>query len=405
MAEPSEPYYAPWHTDRSRYMAGFDCNWKRLLNYHAFGTGIDGELVPLPLSTGISVHASLENMLMMRLPEHAKQPGVFDQALVESLLHDTTRRASERDAKYQDAADIAIALPHAYARIAMPWLDESFEILTVEEELTHQVTTPISCMTSVSWAKDWRRIHFNSRPDFTARDKSTTKVTAHDFKTASSFQQDREIMTYADNIQMMINSMQVKEKYDLNYYPDYYVHILKKGNGWSPSPLIHAYVREGAPPMQTEDWQPKFWLPPTELGGKKRSLGRSYAKARVSDRRNIGDWVWSMDASVVAEQIIILGPFNVVSEKTQQFMRGLREHEQAWLRRLANLDWTQWADPTFQFKLDDLFPRTFNCYSYGSRCKFYNLCFKGPGWDKPLENGYVEREPHHTQEPKGVLIK
>jgi hypothetical protein len=413
VGQASEKPSTDWHTDRSRYMSGFDCNWKRLLGYHAFGTGLSSELVPLPLTTGISIHATLERMLKMILPEEEKQPEIFDEALVTSLLGGPPpiNRSEEPDPKFQDAADISVALPHAFARIAMPWLTEHFKILTVEEELTHTPSQRVSRSmvpndrpTNDPHLSEWFRINFNSRPDFTALDLSTEKETVHDFKTASSFQEARELMTYADNVQMMINSMQVKAKHNLNYFPDYYVHILKKGNAWSPSPLIHAFFREGAPPMQSEDWKPKFWLPPETVGGKKRSIGRAYSKQRVSEKRSIGSWVHSMPADIVAEQIIILGPFNVVSEKTQQFMRGLPKHEETWIRNLAGLDWTQWADPNFQYLLDDRFPRTFNCYSYGSRCSFYNLCFKGPGWDQPFENGYVEREPHHTQEPKGQLI-
>jgi hypothetical protein len=121
--------------------------------------------------------------------------------------------------------------------------------------------------------------------------------------------------------------------------------------------------------------------------------------------RPIGEWVWEMPAEECAKTMIILGPFNVVEEKTKQFMRGLPTNETSWFERLQGLDWTQWAETSFQHELDQLFPRTFNCYTYGSRCRFYNLCFKGPGWDKPFENGFVERVPHHTQEPKGELIR
>jgi len=408
----------PWHTDRSRYMSGFDCEWKRLLGYHAFGTGLTPEITPLALTTGISVHETLEKMLLSQIPTSPSPilpenvPPKIDDVAVTSMLQGGLGHAGiahgEVDDKYQDAADISIALPHAYARIALPWLTENFRIHSVEEELTYKPSQSVGRGTVQGGGprlSEWFRINFNSRPDFTAIDLSNEKVTVHDFKTASSFQESRELMTYADNVQMMINSMQVKEKHNLTYFPDYYVHILKKGNAWSPSPLIHAYIRESAPPMQKEDWQAKYWLPPTSIGGKKRSIGRAYSKQRVCERRSIASWVWEMDAAVCAESIIILGPFNVVSEKTQQFMRGLPKHEQRWIERLGNLDWTQWADPNFQYLLDDRFPRTFNCYSYGSRCSYYNLCFKGPGWDKPFDNGYVEREPHHSQEPKGKLIK
>lgn len=389
-----------WHTDRSRYMRGFECAWKRLLNFHAFNTGIEPDLRSLPLTTGIAVHSTLEAMLLA-----TKVPGPIlplDRPKVRDLQSTAPNQITLPDEgtaanEWKDAHDIALAIPQAYARIGMPWLKDNFDVLTVEREYSY--------VDRRSENGPGIPIHFNSRPDFTARDRTTNRVTVHDFKTASSFQEAREIQTYADNVQMMINSMQVKLHDNLDYFPDYYIHILLKGSGWSPSPLIHAYRRPGIPPMQAEDWQPKYWLDPTTPGGKKRSIGRAYSKQRVSDLRPIDEWVWEMPAEICAQQIIILGPFNVVEAKTVQFMRGLYENEMDWASRLKDLDWTQWSTSGFQHELDNHFPRTFNCYSYGSRCPYYNLCFKGPGWDDPFTNGYGEREPHHSTEPKVEVIR
>jgi hypothetical protein len=405
-----------WHTDRSRYMSGFDCSWQRLLAYHAFGTGLSPNVEALALSVGINVHETLEKMLNLRMRQGEARESAIDAPTVDNMLGAGFAPDAEAsdDEFLKDARDITIAIPHAYARIVVPWLDDNFDIQDVEKEMSQKLRKisryppgpQPEAQPGRPHLKEWRRIVFNSRPDFIALDKATERLTVHDFKTASSFQEAREVMTYADNVQMMINSQQVKEAEGLSYFPDYYVHILVKGNQWSPSPLIHAFHREGAPPMQEEDWQPRYWLDPAVPGGKKRSIGRAYTKTRVSDKRPIAEWVWEMPAEECAKTIIILGPFNVVSEKTQQFLRGLPTNEEEWFRRLGEVeDWTQWADSDFQMRLDRHFPRTFNCYHYGNRCRFYNLCFKGPGWDKPFENGFVEREPHHPQEPKGVLIR
>jgi hypothetical protein len=412
MMEAREPC-DDWHSDRSRYMDGFDCPWKRLLGYHSFGTGLSPDTTALPLSVGINVHGTLEQLLIRNRrqppegPVEVEDTRALDAAVVDGLLQtNPPNEFNHDDPVSHDAHDIQVAIPHAYARIVMPWLNDNFEIMDVEKELSRRLRRIFrSPSLETPTQREWRNLIFNSRPDFTAKDKNTGKVTVHDFKTASSFQEAREIMTYADNVQMMINSAQVKQDESLPYYPDYYVHILVKGNQWSPSPLIHAFHRAGAPPMQEEDWQPKYWLEPAVPGGKKRSIGRQYTKTRVSDMRPIGEWVWEMPAEECAKTMIILGPFNVVEEKTKQFMRGLPTNETSWFERLQRLDWTQWAETSFQHELDRLFPRTFNCYTYGSRCRFYNLCFKGPGWDKPFENGFVERVPHHTQEPKGELIR
>ena len=98
--------------------------------------------------------------------------------------------------------------------------------------------------------------------------------------------------------------------------------------------------------------------------------------------------------------------------KTRQLALPLETHRNHYLfsdyflnEVLPRQDVWRECEPEAQQALDRMFPRTFNCYSYGSRCPYYNLCFKGPGWDKPFDHGYVEREPHHAQEPKPPVIK
>jgi hypothetical protein len=305
-----------------------------------------------------------------------------------------------------DARDIATALPHAYARIGLPWLLSKFDVADVEAEHSYVLKKKIVGPPDGKGRTQPRHeVQFNSRPDFTAVDKDTNRVTVHDFKTASSFQQKRELLTWADNVQMMINSMQAMHHLDLEYYPAYYVHILLKGNEYAPSPLIHAYWQPEVPAMHPERWEPKYWLPPLEEGGKKRSIGRSFTKVRVSDKRDVGEWVWEMPSHVVADQIIILGPFTVSPLKVHQFVRGLRDVEQSWHARTEDLDWTRWGDAQFHLELDERFPRTFNCYNYGARCQFYNLCFRNPGWEMPTKHGFKPRVPHHTTEPLKEFIR
>jgi len=386
----------PWHTDRSRYMAGFACPWKRLLNYHAFGTGLSPDRTSPALSTGIAIHSSLELLLMamqqgLALDSAAEVDEVIKDAPNQPVLPDLLPPGDAAET-LKDNRDICRALPHAFARAGIPFLRDSFAVHSIEEELAVQLEADTS-------------IQFNSRPDFVLKTLASEKLVVGDFKTASSFQESREILTYADDVQMMINSYQVKARYSLDYYPDYYVIILLKGNKWSASPFIHAFRREGAPPFQKEDWQPRYYVPTPE--GKKRTLGRAYNKVRVSDHRPVEEWVWEMDSVQCAQQIVILGPFNVVPEKVDQFWRGLPHSEASWRRDVEackNL-WPKWGQQSTQTLLDEWFPRTFNCYTYASRCSYYQLCFKGPGWDDPFNNGFAEREPHHTTEPKPEVIK
>lgn len=408
------PSEGTMYTDRSRYEDGFTCEWRRLLRFHAFQTGIETNRISPALAVGLSVHSTLEGMLLHRL-KYPNDP--IDKLVVEALLMEQSRlgrfvpfmqlhEQTQATEMVKNAVDICVAIPHAYARIVLPWLDKQFKVLTIEQEYVfkpqYRVAGPPNGEGLMAPRYD---LHFNSRPDFVAEDKATGRISVHDFKTASSFQQDRELLTYADNVQLMINSMQVMRDLNLDYYPPYYVHILIKGNDYSPSPLIHAYWQPEVPALQQERWEPKFWLPPVKEGGKRRSIGRSFQKVRVSDHKSVADWVWEMPASVAAEQSVVLGPFPVNPLKVSQFIAGLGRNEEHWLQRTADLDWRQWGEPGFMRHLDATFPRTFRCYTYESRCQFYSLCFRDTGWVNPVEHGFKPREPHHTTEPQKEFIR
>jgi hypothetical protein len=163
--------------------------------------------------------------------------------------------------------------------------------------------------------------------------------------------------------------------------PHYYVHFLVKGNEDYPSPTVSAWYREPMPPFQTEDWAVK------KPGGR----DMKYRKVRVADHRPIGDWVWSMPPDDLNKGFIIGGPFPVQPYKVQQFLSGLPANEWWWQQSIAA---SGSLDPaTNRAALDATFPRTYNCYTYGSRCPYYRVCFS-PDW----QSHFKPRVPHHTTE-------
>lgn len=352
------------------------CEWRRLLGYHAFGTGITPTSISQPLATGTYVHSALEAVLRTK----AKSAIEIARAIQPSL--DTYRQyAAGTDLPIDEQVALVNALAHAYGRIVMPWLVEEFDVIAIEqEEILH--------MPNLDWM---------NRPDFVTRHKQTGALAIHDFKTSASWSENRDVPEYQDSVQMMMNAAAVAQRLG-EEVPYYYIHILLKGNDYAPSPLIHPYYRPPNPPIQPADMQAYYKY--TNADGATKYLGKSYSRINVWEATTVPEWVWSMPAADCGKQIIVVGPYDVKQQKIDRFTRGAVGNEENWQRRLSLVkDWENWAYPEFQNKLDSLFPRTYQCYTYGSRCSFYELCHQQDGWDKPLDRGrYSTREPHHTTE-------
>jgi hypothetical protein len=281
------------------------------------------------------------------------------------------------------------ALTHGYARIVLPWLSKEFKVLSVESEEMFNIHG-----VNVNAILPPARIHYMARPDFIAQHCATQTNSIHDFKTASYWSDD-DAKTWKDSLQMMLNAYCASQRLKIPI-TQYYIHILIKGNRKSPSNLTYPYYRPGIPPLQQEDWIPfhKF----QDETGRWRNIGKNYQRVKVWEHRSVGDWVWDMPEEACARNFVIAGPFNVSYEKVEQFLRGLPAEERWWMNTLSGIDWSKWADENYQKALDEMVPRTYSCYSYGTQCQFYNLCFKKLGWQNPLTSDYQVREPHHTTE-------
>lgn len=357
-----------WQVDRSRYMDGFTCPWRRLLRYHA-------NLEPLtpatPLTTGIAVHRSLELLLQPYLAPHA------DIAPLYRATAASAAALQEQDPSIWESAstlqqDLVVGLTHGYAHSPLPWLLDNFDILALEQEQTLLLDHPTM---PVEWM---------SRPDMICRDKKSGVLSIHDFKT-TSYWADKNLQEWADNVQMMMNA-HVCSKILGEPVPHYYVHFLIKGNEDYPSPLVSAHYQEAMPPFQKEDWQIK----------KPYGKASKYRKVLVSAHRPLSDWVWSLPIETVDKCFVLGGPFMVHPFKVQQFISGLHANEWWWKESIASLPDGQVRtafDLNQPHLLDQTFPRTYNCYTYGSRCPYYRVCFE-PNW----QSHYKPRTPHHTTE-------
>lgn len=371
----------PWYTDRSRYMRGFECRWKRLLEYHAFGTGIVAKYIIAPLATGRYTHAVLEQLLLK--VKSGEEITDWKEATNEILLKVLANYKEEvssslgmvGEEKLDHQLDLVVGMSHGYARSVLPFIQKNFEILEVEKETNFHLSDA-----SIIWM---------IRPDFVAKEIGKDAKAVHDFKTTSYWSEDNGPLQWANSVQMMANAY-------VSGASQYYMHMLVKGNKKYPNVLTHAFYRPGNPPFAEDTWSANY------------TRAKLFSRVRVADYRSLPDWIWQADAEVVTSKFPLVGPYTVHSYTVQTFFAGVVEEESWWRQKiqgLSHVNWEEeWEKLPFQSHLDSLFPRTFQCTDFsGNKCQFYNLCHKtDETWKKPLDNDYARRTPNHPQEGKGV---
>ncbi len=358
-----------WFADQSRYTAGYECPWRRLIRYHMLGTGLTFEHTPEEIVRGSSIHGDIEEIYK------AVQQGI-----------EVGKGFLIRPPQPQDA--LVVGLVEAYSRIVVPWVRENFQIIAAEEEYTHNLGDDIIWM---------------ARPDLTLRDKVTGKMVVADYKSSSS-KPDKIAQIHIASLQTIMNGWGISVRHgELGAAQ---IHILNAGSPDYPSFLTHAYYRVAQPPYYSEDWQPKG----KDIHGK--WLGKLYKKVEVSKFRPVSDWVWAMNPEQLSEAVPVLSqPIDptIQAEKVFQAVASIKENEKWWRAKTESINW----DQTTLSDLDLQFPRTFKCVQYNRTCEYTGICFKRKqlGLEKPTDliqisqmgdiTGMfpmVRREPHHPQE-------
>jgi hypothetical protein len=359
----------PWYVDRTRYTAGFTCPWRRLLGFHAHYAGISPKTPHPALLTGILVHEALDHYL--------KTGSVFIPS-VTARLPPSHVWESDIIATAQSQVE---ALVLGWIRTTYPWFNDNFDLVATEQEMTLALPHPEF---SINWM---------ARPDLVARNRKTGALTVHDFKTTSSWQ-DRYLTEWGDSLQLMMNAHCTAQHYG-EPVPHYYVHFLVKGSADYPTPLTHAWLRPASPPLDAEDWQIKKPY---------KRTGLPYERVLISKHRPLSAWVDSLPPDIISKYFIVGGPFLVNPYKIRLFTDGLIANEWWWQESLGSYlstcvtetgkDWDL-DNPDTRSVLNRFFPRTFNCYTYNSRCSFYDVCLKP---ETKWQDRYELRTPHHPQE-------
>ena len=365
------------------------------MGYHAFGTGISRKQWYPPLATGIYVHQALEYLLKDAKASKTLASKADVQTLIDPILfeyRDTASRvgfvqskmdqgdASTASEMVETQVSLVEALTHGYARIVLPWLLKNYSLENIEGEENEILSTD-------------PQIRYMARPDFVTRDDNG-KLAVHDFK-STAYWNDDQVDSWSDSIQMMVNAEMIGRRLG-EPVDHYYIHLLVKGTRRSPSCLTHPFFKPGVPPHTTDSWAPAGRV--LDASGRWHSVGKGFTRTPVRLHKPVRDWVWEMPEGDCAKQFIVAGPYDVHHGKVAQFFRGVPAEETYWIENTKDLDWSKWDTEEFQHILDSRFPRTFSCYTYGSRCPMYELCFKFPGWTTPFSDKYVTRLPHHPQE-------
>lgn len=344
-----------WCSDNSRFVAGFECPWRRLIRYHLGGTGYTFPVEPDEIRIGRQVHAGIEDLYK------AAQAG----AELPMIL---------------DGEPIVMGLVAAYKRVVLPWVLENYEILAVEEEYSLDLGDGIIWM---------------GRPDLTLKSKENGKVYVVDYKSSSS-QPERIASIHLASLQTLMNGYAISTRW--GQVGGAQIHVLNRGNEKYPSFLTHAF-RRPANAYYPEDWQPRA------KDAKGRWIGKLYKIEEVAKHRNINEWVNEIDpdilSSIVPISAEVLPAPEVHGRKILQALASIKKNESDWRTLISSIDW---ETTTFQ-DLDRMVPRTFHCVQYNRRCEYEGLCFKSALPDFTVNNAamsvgfnMVPRQPHHPQE-------
>ncbi len=281
------------------------------------------------------------------------------------------------------------------------------------------------------------------RPDFVAETRHTHELEYHEFKTtgmdSTTFRDKWEVM-----IQMFAATLDVERRLG-QQVGSVYVHGLIKGKregDYNPetgkrdgayrqsSVYCYGYRKPAVPPAEREEWAATYEYYDS-YEQKTKKLPRAYKKAGVWElpddlipegMSKAEFWVKWIPSEARRKTLVLLGPFSRQALMVPHFLQETLGEEHRWQQGLwdlydlglqilqetypeqvpPNAWWeTVWPDDRFQARLDQLFPRSYECRRFGmrNRCQFEALCFYREGWADPLGTGlYVERRPHHQDE-------
>ena len=443
-----------WLTDRSRYKLGTSrCPRARFLGYYwgPTGYGLTLRADSLPLATGLYVHQGVEafGRLMLRtdrLPSLQETRDIV-AAICQAYLQRVEVRgfrgvlAGEHTEETIVEQSVLISgLLWALRLKVLPWLHETYRLVSVEEERTHLLACtcgagPLDLAEHT--ARGCQGVAIMLRNDLLAARRTGTTLAYFEVKT-TGWESEAWAEQWEADPQLGLGTIDAQARYGAEVAEIYVVGLNKgrrardwkdtEGRKKQQSALAYGYFRPGNPPLAPDDWKPAYeWV--DEAGEVKRAprthkrtgvweLAKSDWPAWVAHKAEDDAltpeecWVRLLPPSVLDKVCFVLGPMNRQDAQIASLRRSMAGEEARWRETLWRLyDAGQqhgWASETYQATLDAEVPCSWACRPFGRehQCEFFQLCHREAGWEDPLAGGrYVPRRPHHQIELETAVAR
>lgn len=420
-----------WVTDRSRYETYITkCQFKRWLQYHAYGHGIVPVSKGIHLEIGIAVHEGIRDVLMV-----ASQYPEEDERVLEDAIFVALRRLDEgigdkevefrkrgwleegkraKDIQKKEAHCLVEALLRAWWMVEYPKLIQKYDIIGVEEDI------------NASLVKG--EIILMSSPDAILREKKSGVWAVYSIKTARnvderldrvqewSMQNYTEIYAAYRLIKGMIKKGRIKGDVPKQWMIRY-CNLIKGGTVYDEdeqmyrfdSPWVRYWKKNGETKAQgPERIALGKWI--DNQGNKKGIYWKGYDKKFVYQLKGgvkkyfemLEDGRVNPGLDLVRDYVRSEGEklvyLDEVREQMEIFVAGELE-----VREKLKLVKGYFGDEDV-VGIRKYFPRNWQSCGYPAPCEMLDYCDNPNMWDDPWER-FEKRKPHHGKELELIQIK
>lgn len=385
--------------------------------------------------------------------------GDFDQHFPVGAIHVPDAQTMEQvEWKVREARGLVEGLVMVAGLRLIPNLVERFRVVEVEAEKAFGLGAVRKVLKKentdhyrevglspgeIYYAED-TPVVFQSRADALLEERETGDLYVHSWKTSADYGRQEE-MQFRRDVQGMSEAVGIEQSgcdgrvmgiqmafllkgrkagggqgagADIEWDDTSNWHGLGPGLRWHQSPLTHAWRMESHGILPEDDlsqWAWTKWYPKPENKSGLGKLGKGWESVAVFDEYPGGVRQWVLDLEARRWQpecyghLSIKDPLDRCLAMPEPWSRSDRELED-WLEqaRAQSVEIQERAEgvrDAFRGEnwqearrlLNKYFPQSRrSCYSYGGMCQMSDLCFGiDEIWQRPLENGFGLRVPHH----------
>jgi hypothetical protein len=421
------------------------CLRNRWLSHDFDGVGLSNKSISVPLATGLGAHEALENLLMWckDRQDDGKDPDPpdeivreciensnkkYEEEVNESPLADIATDSLELDYIVEEQSALIGGLTWCWRYSRLPWILQDYNILAVEQE--YELVLNCSCGlegigdVSIHQSRDCNGVVLMTRPDLLVERKIQGNIDYIEFKTEAYVDGKDWPNKYYDNVQLALVCAAAEVVLDRKV-DQIYVHGLSKGarkpnyNSTTKtyegpkrqqSNLCYPYYAEGNPPLHPMDVSPGFWK---YKDGKRWgcSASRGYEKTPVWEipfDTELPRYEYYVKHHMTEEEraakVRVCGPLENPEFLVEKLLREMAAFEENYNAKVAYVDEIMRQSGSYfseesQKALDEMIPRSWDCFRWNSHCAKNLICFEKNGWDDPLSTGKFQlRSPNHPIE-------